>query len=264
MTKIKAGFVQMAPKFGDIDYNLEQIQNYVAKNKDADLLVFPELATTGYKFESRKELESMAEQVPNGKTVSMLEKVCKENNVYIVVSMVEKLGSKVYNTAVLVGPDGYIGKNQKTQLFFEENLVFDKGETGYNVFRTPIGDIGVMICFDYMFPEAARTLALKGADIICNPCCLKTPSTKVMTAMRTRALENGVYTICVNRVGEEKGLEFTGGSEIAGPRMEVLASGEQNVEDVKIVEMDMEKARDKTYNEYNNLIKDRRVQFYSL
>ena len=139
--------------------------------------------------------------------------------------------------------------------------MFKPGDLGFNVFETPIGKIGLLICFDYMFPEATRILALKGADIVCYPMNLVSPPPKVMTAVRTRALENGVFTIAVNRTGEERGHVYRGGSEIVDPRMKVLATA-GNKEEVKVVEVDITRARDKMYSENNDLIKDRRPEFY--
>ena len=257
---IKIGFVQFNPIFGKVDENNKKIESLVSKT-EADLLVLPELCNTGYMFKDKNELSQLTEKIPDGKTTKEWTRIAKENNVFIVGGLAEKEGLDFYDSSVLVGPKGYIGKYRKTHLFMNEKKIFTHGNLGFNVFDTEVGRIGLMICFDYMFPEVARVLALKGADIICNPVNLVSPPSRVMTAMRARALENGVYAIAVNRVGEERGHTFLGGSEIIGPRMEVLAQVNDK-EEVKVVEVDLEKARDKKYTEFNDLLKDRRPEFY--
>jgi len=258
---IKIGFVQFNPIFGKVDENNKKIEDFVSKNQ-ADLLVLPELCNTGYMFKDKNELEQLAEEIPRGTTTKEWMRIAKKNKVHLVGSLAEKDGSDFYDSSVLVGPKGFLGKYRKIHLFLNEKKIFTPGNLGFNVFDTDIGKIGLMICFDYMFPEAARVLTLKGADIICNPVNLVSPPPRVMTVMLARALENGVYTIAVNRVGEERGHTFQGGSEIIGPRMEVLAFGSHDMEEVKVVEVDIEKARNKKYTEFNDLLKDRKPEFY--
>lgn len=259
MTKI--GYIQFSPIFGKVDKNNKKIEGFVYKN-EADLLVLPELCNTGYMFKDKDELRMLAEEIPNGNTTQEWMRIAKENKVYLVGGLAEKDSSDLYDSSVLVGPKGFIGKYRKVHLFLNEKKIFTPGNLGFNVFDTDIGKIGLMICFDYMFPEAARVLALKGADIICNPVNLVSSPSMVMTMMRARALENGVYVIAVNRVGEERGHTFRGGSEIIGPRMEVFVSGTPDREEVKVCEANLEKARDKMYTEFNDLLKDRRTEFY--
>lgn len=258
---IKIGFIQFNPIFGKVDGNNKRIESFVSKT-EADLLVLPELSNTGYMFKDKNELKQLAEEIPNEKTTQEWMRIAKENKVYLVAGLAEKDGSDFYDSSVLVGPKGFVGKYRKIHLFLNEKKIFKPGNLGFNVFDTKIGKIGLMICFDYMFPEAARVLALKGAEIICNPVNLVSPPPRVMTVMRARALENGVYAIAVNRVGKERGHTFQGGSEIIDPRMEILAFGSHDVEEVKVMEIDLEKAKDKKYTKFNDLLKDRRTEFY--
>lgn len=257
---IKIGYIQFNPTFGKVDGNNKKIERFVSQNK-ADLLVLPELCNTGYMFKDKNELNQLAEKIPDGKTTKEWIRIAKENNVFLVGGLTEKDGPEFYDSSILVGPKGFIGKYRKTHLFLNEKKIFTPGNLGFNVFDTEIGKIGLMICFDYMFPEASRVLVLKGADIICNPVNLVSPPSRVMTVMRARALENGVYAIAVNRTGEERGHTFQGGSEIIGPRMEALAQAGDK-EEVKVIEVDIKKARDKKYTEFNDLLKDRRPEFY--
>lgn len=257
---MKVGFIQFAPKFGAKKRNLEKITKLVKQARNADLLVLPEMATTGYMVKDRKELMELAEPVPNGPITRRLIKIVKENKVFLVVGLPEKEKNKVYSTAILIGPEGFVGKNRKTHLFLKETLYFDKGNLGFKVFNIGKAKIGIGICFDYMFPEVWRTLALKGAQIFCLPTNLVLPY--CMEVMKIRSLENGCFSISTNRVGFERGQKFTGGSQIIGPRMEILAKAGRNKKEVKVVKINVSKANNKMITKYNDLLKDRRPKFY--
>jgi len=215
-------------------------------------------------FRDRKELKQYSEVIPGWPTVKKLIALAKKYTTYLVIGMPESQDNKLFDTTILVWPDGYLWKNQKKHLFYKENLIFDKGENRYEVIKTPIGNIGLMVCFDYMFPEVYRTLALQWADILCLTCCLKTPSSKVMIVARANALSNGVYVVAVNRVGEERWAQFSWCSEIVWPRMGLLAQWKENEEDCQIIDVDINKARDKSYDEFNDLLADRRPDYYDL
>lgn len=258
---MKIGFVQSNPIFGKVDKNNKKIESFVSKT-EADILVLPELCNTGYMFKDNKELARLSEEIPGGKTTQEWMRISKENNVFIVGGLAERDGSKMYNSSVLIGPKGLIGKYRKTHLFMREKKIFTPGNLGFNVFKAGKAKLGLMICFDFMFPETIRVLALKGADIICSPMNLVSPPQRVMTVMKARALENGVYAVAVNRVGTERGHTFQGGSEIISPRMEVLASGGADKEEVKVVDVSLKNARNKKYTKFNDLLKDRRTKFY--
>ena len=259
---MKIWFYQADSKFWSIDENLQKLEQQL-QSIQTDLLVLPELFTTGYMFKDKEELQQYSEEIPNGQTVQKIIALAKKYETTLVLGIPECEGNKYFDTTILVWPEGYVGKNQKKHLFFRENLIFDKGENRYEVFNTPIGNIGLMVCFDYMFPEVYRTLALQWADILCLTCCLKTMPSKVMTVARANALSNGVYVIAVNRVGEERWATFSWCSEVIWPRMEPLAQGKENAEDCQIVEVDINEAKDKAYNEFNDLIGDRRPNYYS-
>ena len=184
---MKAGFYQLNPLFGDIDANLEKVRTAV-KDQEVDLLVLPEFFATGYQFTSIDEVAKLAEEVPNGKTTEALLDMSKEKNAFIVAGLPEKDGNTYYNSAVLTGPEGFIGSYRKTHLFFEETLYFTPGNTGFNVWNTDIGRIGIMICFDWFYPESMRTLSLAGAEVITHPSNLVLPFCP--DAMPVRCLEN--------------------------------------------------------------------------
>ncbi|RLE54136.1 MAG: acyltransferase [Candidatus Methanomethylicota archaeon] len=260
---MKVGYVQLAPKFGMIEENVEKAISFI-ESADADLLVLPELFNTGYLFLSSEEALELAEPVPDGYTTQKLIEVAEKTKTYIVAGIAERADNKVYNSAVIVGPRGFMGVYRKSHLFYKEKLIFAPGDSGFKVFDLGIAKIGVIICFDWCFPEATRILAIKGADIICHPANLVLPyAPKVMLA---RSIENRVFTITANRVGtDERGgekLNFIGLSQVTSPKMEVLIQAGSEEESVGVVEIDVSHARNKWITEYNHVFNDRRIDLY--
>lgn len=139
-----------------------------AVNGGANLIVLPELSNTGYFFSNRQDAFAHAEAVPDGPSVRCWIDFAREHNVYLVAGLAERDGMRLFNTGVLVGPDGFIGKYRKAHLWNLEKLWFTPGDLGFPVFDTPIGRIGLLICWDIWFPEVPRILAQQGADIICS------------------------------------------------------------------------------------------------
>jgi predicted amidohydrolase len=261
---MKAGFYQFTPEFGNIKHNLQKVIDAVS-SAEADLLVLPELFNTGYQFTSKEEAKSLSEKIPSGFTTTALGKLSAKKKVYIVAGIAEYSEGKIYNSALLTGPDGLIGVYRKTHLFYEEKLWFSPGDTGFKVWQAPIGTIGIMICFDWFFPESARTLALRGADIIAHPSNLILPHCP--DAMMTRCIENKVFAVTANRTGsEQRGdkekLLFIGKSQITSPMGEILYRASGDKEELTVIEIAVEKARDKNLNSINNLFIDRKKEFY--
>ncbi|MEW6108937.1 MAG: nitrilase-related carbon-nitrogen hydrolase [Nitrospirota bacterium] len=259
-----AGFLQFDPVFGDIKQNVNIVSQIISSRK-ADLVVLPELFNTGYQFVSKNEVKDLSEKIPSGFTTQKLIGLSKKISAYIVAGIAERDGKTFYNSAILTGPEGFIGTYRKTHLFFEEKLWFSSGDTGFRVWETPIGNIGIMICFDWFFPESARTLALKGADIIAHPANLVLPYCP--DAMVTRCLENRVFAVTANRIGSEKRgdkkeLKFIGSSEIVSPGGKTLTRASSDEEIFSVSEIDISEARDKSLNEFNNIFKDRKKDFY--
>lgn len=261
---MKVGILQFAPKFGMVDENVRYAVERISEG-DGDLFVLPELFSTGYQFISHREVEELAEPIPDGKTVKTLSRLAKEKRIYIVGGIAEKVSDGYYNSAFLIGPSGYIGHYRKSHLFYEEKIYFKPGNTGFPVYSTEIGNIGLMICFDWIFPEAMRILALKGAHIVCHPANLVLPYCQ--KAMITRCLENRVFAVTANRVGcEERGgkrLKFTGGSQVVDPWGRVVMSLGSEEEVLHTVEIDLNLSKDKHITEMNDIFKDRRVDLYS-
>ena len=262
---MKVGFYQFAPEFGNIKHNLQKVLN-AAASAETDLLVLPELFNAGYQFTSREEAAALSEKIPSGFTTNALSKLSANKKVYIAAGIAENNEGMIYNSAVLTGPDGFIGVYRKTHLFYEEKIWFSSGNTGFKVWQTPIGNIGIMICFDWFFPESARTLALRGADIIAHPSNLILPHCP--DAMVTRCIENRVFAVTANRTGSDqkrgvKGkLSFIGKSQITSPMGEIIYRASGDKEELTVMEIAVERARDKNLNSFNNLFNDRKKEFY--
>jgi predicted amidohydrolase len=265
-TGMKVGIYQFAPEFGEKEKNFLRIEETLGKS-DADLVVLPELCTTGYQFVSREEIDALCEPVPDGPSVERFIRICTKKNMFLVAGIAEKSEWMVYNTAVLVGPGGFIGSYRKVHLFYEERQWFQKGNLSFPVFDIGKVKIGLMICFDWIFPEAARSLALQGADILCHPVNLVLPYCQ--EAMVTRSIENGVFTITANRVGSEarggkEKLAFTGGSQVVGPRGQLLFRLGTKNEAFREIEIDPIMARDKQITQFNHILNDRIPDQYRL
>ncbi|MFA5010843.1 MAG: nitrilase-related carbon-nitrogen hydrolase [Ignavibacteria bacterium] len=271
---MKVGYLQFKPEFAKPKKNIEKVGDLIS-SEDFDLLVLPELANSGYLFGEKGELKHVSENPDTGKFCSMLKRISKEKDAYIVSGFCESIkedNKEIYfNSSILVYPNGEFRVYRKTHLFYDEKSFFEPGNTGfwvYEIFNENFGfvKIGMMICFDWIYPEAARSLALRGADIICHPSNLVMQYCQ--TAMFTRALENHVYTITANRVGEdingEKSLNFTGESVILNPKGEYLARGSKEKEEITFIKINPELARDKHINEKNDIFAERRDHFYKV
>jgi len=262
---MQIGYVQTDPVFGEVEENLRHAQDLM-QQATADLWVLPELFATGYQFISQEEVNGLAEPVLDGPTTRALIGFAREEDCFIAAGLPESAEGNVYNSAVLVGPDGLVACYRKVHLFSKEKLWFTPGDAPFPVADIGCAKIGVMICFDHLFPESARSLALNGAEIIAHPSNLVMPVYAQLT-MRARALENGVFTVTANRVGVEarsdETLRFTGESQIVSPTGEILASSPAEGEDVRVIEVDPAQARDKSLNAVNDRLADRRPDMYA-
>ncbi|MBN1213754.1 MAG: carbon-nitrogen hydrolase [candidate division Zixibacteria bacterium] len=259
---MKIGFVQMRPVLGDTAANIKKITSLIEDIGDADLVVLPELCNSGYNFKTGESAFKAAEEVNGSQFIRRLEELCKQFNFHIVSGFNERDNDRLYNTAVLVGPGGYIGKYRKLHLFLNEKDLFAPGDVGLPVFDIGTCKIGMLICFDWIFPEVWRVLALKGADIICHPSNLVIPGL-CQRAVPIHAVTNRVFVVTANRIGDEDDLTFTGLSIIADPRGEVLSQASSDREETAAVEVDISKARDKNATARNHLFDDRRPEEYN-
>ncbi len=255
---LKVAFVQTNPVLGMKSENTREALSLV-DDLDADLVVLPELFDTGYALD-RDELQALAENPQEGETVATLRDYSKDRGMAIVAGFAESDGSLFYNSAVLCSRgEAYVYR--KVHLFGREKSLFSPGSR-FDVYRIGGVRIGVMVCFDWFFPESARTLMLKGADIIAHPANLVLPYWS--RASFTRALENHVFIVTASRVGSERGIRFVGGSQIVSPQGEILArAGDKEVRP-GVAEIDPNLARDKSVGESNHILKDRRWEAYEL
>ncbi len=270
--KVKIAGVQMNPKILDKEGNLAKCLELVqvTATEGARLIVFPECALTGYCFSSLKEALPVAESIP-GPSTDRLIAACRELNVYVVIGLLERHGDKCYNVAALLGPEGLVGKHRKVHLpYIGVDRFLNHGDLPLSVHETEVGRIGMGICYDAQFPEYSRVLALQGADIIALP--TNWPEGREIVPAHiipARAVENIVFYVAINRVGEERNFKFFGGSKIVHRFGKVLADGKTYDEDILYAEIEPAKAREKHVvfrpGEFEiNVFNDRRPEFYGL
>jgi len=246
---MQVAVAQIDPQLGEKDRNLAtcvaRMEEAVAAG--AQLLVLPECAIPGYMFGSGEEALPFAEEIP-GPSTEALERECARLDLYVVCGLLELDGDALRNAAVLIGPDGLIGTYRKTHLPFLGVDRFVVPGDALPVFETPLGRIGIEICYDLRFPEVTRTLALRGADMVAHPTNFPMAA-KIQTELITvaRAAENRIYLLTANRVGKERSGEFCGWSQIVDPFGKRLAEAGEREETLLIAEVDVEKARDKDY-----------------
>lgn len=259
---MRIGFLQMRPRFGAVKENVRRSVALLDKMSDATI-VLPELFNTGYLFRNSEELAELAEPVPGGFTVSEMRKLARRRRLHLVFGMARKHKGAVYNAAVSVSPKGAVAVYHKVHLFDREKLFFQRGNA-LSVVPATETTLGLLVCFDWVFPEVSRVLALKGARILCHPANLVLPYCQ--EAMRTRCIENRVFAVTANRIGSESrgtvSLAFTGGSQIVGPTGEVLASAGDRAESLRVVEIDVREAENKHMSPNNDLFADRVPALY--
>jgi len=254
---------QNDPVFGQVERNVADLLDNMA-GEEFDILVLPEFFATGYQFRDRAEALSLADRRAHGYTFEVLHDLARERRGLVVYGFPELAGSRLFNSALAVWPDGNHIIYRKTHLFDDEKDIFDPGDSGFVVFDFGGAAVGLMICFDWRFPEAARKLALLGAQVICHPSNLILPYCP--DAMVTRALENNVFTITANRTGVEertgKRLTFIGRSRIIDPGGRILAELGPSDRALLRADIDPGLADNKRINTKNDLFEDRRPEFY--
>lgn len=262
---MNVGFIQFSPQLAEKDRNVREAISML-EGVDAELVVLPELFNTGYLFDSKEELLELAEEIPEGKTTQALLQTAENKGIYLVAGIAERSGEKIFNTAILVHPDRRISAYRKAHLFMDEKALFSAGNTPFKVCKIGGARIGLLICFDWIFPEATRTLSLGGAQIVCHASNLI--MTLAQAAMVTRAIENRIFIITANRTGREKRgereLQFTGMSQIVDPDGKILCRATEDEPMVGVVEIDPSRADNKNITELNNIFQDRRADLYKL
>jgi predicted amidohydrolase len=230
---------------GDTQANRRRIIKRIqtAAAQDVRLAVFPECALTGYCFDSLEEAVPFAEPL-DGPSAQAIAEACRETGVYAAVGFIEACEDKFYNAAMLVGPDGVVGGYRKAHLpFIGIDRFLAPGDRQFQVFELPFGRIGVNICYDISFPEAARVLKLMGAELIVlltnwPPGAWRSPEFVV----NTRALENHVFYAAVDRVGVERGWQFIGRSKVVDCNGDTLAEASADAEEMLVVALELPEA----------------------
>ncbi|MBF0476434.1 MAG: hypothetical protein HQK59_11480, partial [Deltaproteobacteria bacterium] len=263
---MKVGVFQFNPVFGEVEHNIGLIEKGLA-GCQADLIVLPELCATGYQFISTDEVAGLAEEIPGGPTTRAMINLATSLQCHLVFGLAERDGDRIYNSAAVVGPQGFVTKYRKVHLFNEEKIWFSPSDSGFRTFNLNGLTIGLMICFDWFFPESARTLALMGSHIICHPANLVLPFCP--EGMKVRCLENKIFAITANRIGrEERGgkapFTYIGRSQVVSPSSEVLIRLAGDETAFAAVEIDPHLAENKSLNVHNHLFQDSRPACYRL
>jgi predicted amidohydrolase len=261
----RVGFAQFAPHRCQVERNIARLHALV-NGVQADLLVLPELANSGYLHESRLALLPYSEPGDgSGPFLRAVREVARSMDGMIVAGFAEREGDDIYNAAAAVDAGGVRQVYRKAHLFLDEQDLFLPGDTGFHPLDYRGVRIGILICFDWAFPEAARTLAMRGAQVLAHPSDLVLPFAQ--KAMVTRSIENGVFSITANRWGMErmgeKSLSFSGLSQVVDVRGRTLVNAPGEGDSVRICGIDPTQADDKHMTTRNHLFTDRRPELYA-
>ena len=258
---LKIGFYQMDVVWGVKQANFSKIEQVISK-VDLDLLVLPELFNVGYLFESQEQLFALADGVPDGETTQALLQLAQAKQCSIVGGIAEKDHSQIFNTAILVKPDGCVDRYRKIHLSRYEKQLFTSGDE-IGLFEMDGIKIGVQVCFDAWFPEISRQQMLQGADLLCF--CANFGGASTPQIVKTRAMENMIYTVMCNRVGAEKNqsidAEFLGNSVILDPNGQVLNVEVEKVESLVVLEIFPERSRQKSNAMCENLLEEVKIHY---
>ena len=278
MSKVKIGVIQMscvADKDKNLSVSIDKIREAAAKG--AQIICLQELFTSLYFCDTEDHDKFLlAEKIP-GPTTDILSTIARENNVVIIASLFEKRAEGLYhNTTAILDADGsYLGKYRKMHIpddpGYYEKFYFTPGDLGYKVFTTKYGKVGVLICWDQWYPEASRITALMGAEILFFPTAIGWAKTQDQhtnteqynawqTIQRSHAVANGVHVVSVNRVGEEAGMQFWGGSFIANPFGSLIYKASHEKEETEVIEIDLNKSD--YYRTHWPFLRDRRIDSY--
>ncbi|WP_425349493.1 nitrilase family protein [Cohaesibacter celericrescens] len=265
--------VQMEPLFGQTEENvaksIEKIEK--AAKQGARVVVLPELCNTGYMFQSRSEAFELAEPVPSGATSQLWIETASRLGIYLVAGITERDGSKLFNSAIITGPDGYMGTYRKLHLWGDEALYFHPGDLGIPVFDTPLGRLACHICYDCWFPEVWRLQAMQGAELICVPTNWvpipgQDPAREAMAniVVMGAAHCNSVFVVAANRTGMEREQPFIGQSLIVSQTgWPVAGPASVSEEETLIACINLAEARRKrNWNDFNQPLRDRRTDIY--
>lgn len=269
---MRLALVQMTPKIGAADENRRRMLDLAEEcgEHDAQIIVFPELCISGCMLESREETYRLAERIPEGPTTQAMAELAIHQGIYLVAGLAElgEDGVSCYNAAVLVGPEGYIGKHRKLNLWDVDKIYFEPGNLDYQVFPTIYGKLGILICYDMWFPENFRILAAMGADLVCCPTnwmrlSPDQPGSMGSYMAMAAAAANHIYVAAADRVGMERGVTYCGNSALFGPDgWPVTDPCGMDEEEILYADVDILKAREVYVGSMNGIFADRRNDLY--
>jgi predicted amidohydrolase len=270
MAKTNIACAQIDCVLGDPEANRKKIFASIrgAAERDAQLVIFPECALTGYAYNSLEEAIPFAEAI-DGPSAEAIAGVCQETRAYAIAGFIESAGNVFYNAAMLVGPDGVVGSYRKVHLpFIGIDRFLTPGDRPFEVFELPFGKVGMNICYDISFPEPTRVLKLMGAELVALITNWPTAAWRSpQFVANTRALENHVFYAAVDRVGTERGWQFIGRSKVIDCNGDTLAEASADSEELLVVPVELQEANN---NRIVNVagayevdrMKDRRPEFY--
>lgn len=268
---MRIGLAQTAPRLGDVAGNLDEVLLQLGRGHElgCELVIFPECALSGYMFDDRASAVAAAVTVP-GPELTRLVNACRDLQIHCVLGLLEARDGLLWNSSRLIGPQGIVGSYDKTHI---PQLGVDRfvtpGQGPYTVHETPLGRIGLQICYDWRFPEVTRSLALQGAELVAMPTCSPTSSRELADHLpRTRAVENAIFFAMANRVGVEGPATFLGRSQVVGPGGEWLVRGDEQVA-LLVCDVDLVQARAKNREQGDGLYRldimnERRPELYAL
>jgi predicted amidohydrolase len=258
---VRVAVSQIEPIIGDMKHNLSLLTSILkqASEANAEVVVLPELANSGYVFQSKKEARSLSEPVPEGPFSKRIMEWTSEGGV-VVAGICERADDVLYNSAAVFSDGKHLGTYRKLHLFDKEKEWFLAGEAEPPVFEHNGTRYGLMVCFDWAFPEVARIIALKKAHMILHPANLVLPYCQ--DAMITRSIENRLFTATANRIGNERGVAFSGMSQITGPTGEVLLRMQGAETGLRFADINPKESENKMITENNDILADRRPKVY--
>jgi predicted amidohydrolase len=260
--KAKVSVIQFQPAMADPEENISRLRPLFENTQGSQVVVLPELSNAGYNFHGYDEAREYSEVIgEKGLFQDYLLSEAKARNIFIVSGINERDGDRLFNTSLLVSSKGIMGKYRKAHLFMNEKDIFQKGDTGFPVFDLGGFKIGMMICFDYLFPEPWRLMAQRGADLICHPSNLLT-----MNAHRCLpglSLMNRIYIATANRYGTERGITFSGLSVLSDPMGNTIAMASSDKSEIISFGIDTDLSRNKMITNRNHVFNDRRPEIYA-
>jgi len=257
----RVSIIQFQPSLANPGENVRKLTPLIQNMPESHLAVLPELSNSGYNFRDRDEALSCAETIgEKGIFQDFILETAASKKMYIITGINEREGDVLYNSAILAGPEGILGRYRKIHLFMNEKDIFQRGDAGLPVFDLGTFRVGIQICFDYLFPEPWRILAQNGADLVCHPSNLLTKNAQI--CLPGLSLMNRIFIATANRTGTEGDLTFNGSSMFTGPTGQTSIMASNDKTEIISQEINVELSRNKMITRRNHVFDDRRPEIY--